>query len=157
MDQVQSFSDMRMRFEAKRRSIRSILTMAFNHASKKLSIHEEDIRETDNASKLKQEGELVLAYQYLIKPDDTALTIPDYPDFGQTTTIALEPGMTASEQGQLYLKRYRKAISRREAALRFLENEKDEVAYLNSLIQAADAASEVEDLIKLKKYFNYFI
>lgn len=146
MDQVQYFSDMRMRFEARRRSIRSILTMAFNHASKKLSIHEEDIRDTDNAGKLKQEGELVLAYQYLIKPEDTSLTIPDYPDFGRSTTIVLEPGMTASEQGQLYLKRYRKAISRRESALRFLEAEKDEVAYLDSLLHAVDAASEIEDL-----------
>ena len=146
MDQVQHFQDIRTRFESKRRTIRAILTSAFNHASKKLSIHEQDLRETNNAEKLKLEGELVLAYQYLIKPDDTELTIPDYPDFGQSTTLSLEPGMTPSEQGQLYLKRYRKEISRRESALRFIETEKDEVSYLNSLLQAVDAATETDDL-----------
>ena len=146
MDQVQHFTDQRAAFESKRRTIRAILTSAYNHASKKLSIHEQDLRETSNAEKLKLEGELVLAYQYLIKPDDTTLTIPDYPDFGKTTTIALEAGMTASEQGQLYLKRYRKEISRRESAQRFIETEKDEVAYLGSLLQAVDAASEPDDL-----------
>lgn len=146
MDTVQHFSDQRAGFEAKRRSMRAILNNAFNHASKKLSIHETDLRETSNAEKLKLEGELVLAYQYLIKPDDTELTIPDYPDFGQSTTLSLEPGMTPSEQGQLYLKRYRKEISRRESAQRFIETEKDEVAYLDSLLKAVDAASEPDDL-----------
>ena len=146
MDIVQHFSDQRANFEAKRRSIRAILNNAFNHASKKLSIHEADLRETENAEKLKLEGELVLAYQYLIRPDDTVLTIPDYPDFGQSTTLSLEPGMTPSEQGQLYLKRYRKEISRRESALRFIETEKDEVSYLDSLLKAVDAASEPDDL-----------
>lgn len=146
IDQVQNFTDLRMQFEAKRRNLRSILTMAFNHASKKLSIHEDDLKETENAGTIKLQGELVLAYQYLIKPEDTALTIPDYPDFGQTTTIPLEPGMTPSEQGQLYLKRYRKETSRRESALRFIASEKEEVDYLYSLLQAVDAASEPDDL-----------
>ena len=146
MDQVQIFSELRARFESKRRNIRYILTAAFNHASKKLSIHEEDLRETSDAEKKKTQGELVLAYQYLIKPEDTYLTIPDYPDFGQTTTIPLEPNMTPSEQGQLYLKRYRKEISRRESAQRFIESEKDEVDYLESLLHELDAATEPEDL-----------
>ena len=146
MDQVEIYKDLRMRFEGRRRNLRSILTAACNHASKKLSIHEEDIRDTENAEELKTKGELVLAYQYLVKPEDSFMTIPDYPDFGQETTIALEPGMTPSEQGQLYLKRYRKAMSRRESALRFLESEKDEVSYLNSLLQAVDAATEPDDL-----------
>ena len=74
------------------------------------------------------------------------LTIPDYPDFGLSVEIPLEPGMTPSEQGQLYLKRYRKAISRRESALRFIEEEQGEVDYLHSLLQAIDAATETDDL-----------
>lgn len=146
MDHVYGFQDAKKQFENRRRRIRAIISTALAHASKKLDIHEEDIRSTSNAESWKTQGELVLAYQYLIQPDDTLLTIPDYPDFGQTTTIPLEAGLTASNQGQLYLKRYRKAISRRESALRFITEEKEEVAYLQSLVLAVDAASENEDL-----------
>lgn len=146
MDRVYGFQEARKRFENRRRRIRGIITAALSHASKKLDIHEDDIRATADAEELKKQGELILAYQYLIKPDDKVLSIPDYPDFGQTTSIELMSGMTASAQGQLYLKRYRKAVGRRESAMRFLSEEKEEVAYLQSLIQATDAASENEDL-----------
>lgn len=150
MDRVYGFQEAKKVFENRRRRIRGMVTTALAHASKKLEIHEEDIRSASNAESLKTQGELILAYQYLIQPDDTELVIPDYPDFGQSTKIMLEPGMTASSQGQLYLKRYHKATSRRESAMRFLAEEKDEVQYLQSLIQAIDAASEEDDLAALE-------
>lgn len=150
MDRVYGFQEAKKVFENRRRRIRGMVTTALAHASKKLEIHEEDIRSASNAESLKTQGELILAYQYLIQPDDTELVIPDYPDFGQSTKIRLEPGMTASSQGQLYLKRYHKATSRRESAMRFLAEEKDEVQYLQSLIQAIDAASEEDDLAALE-------
>ena len=146
MDIVSVFRERRIRFESKRRSIRTIISNAHAHSSKKLSIHESDIQAAQDAEKLKTEGELLLAYQYLIKPGDDQLVISDYPDFGQTTVIPLEAGSTANQQGQNYLKRYRKAVSRREAANRFIEEEKAEVSYLTSLLQAVDAATETEDL-----------
>ncbi|MBO4928653.1 MAG: NFACT family protein [Clostridiales bacterium] len=146
MDIVHAFKDRQLRFETKRKQIRTLLSNAYNHAARKLSIHEEDIRATADAEAMKSQGELILAYQYLIQPEDKVLSIPDYPDFGHTTEIALDPTMTPTEQGQIYLKRYRKALSRREAATRFLEEERSEVAYLQSLIQAIDAANEPEDL-----------
>ncbi len=154
MDKVYGFQETKKRFENRRRRIRGIISTALTHASKKLDIHEEDIRSSSHAETWKTNGELILAYQYLIKPEDDEITIPDYPDFGQSTTIQLEPGMTPSAQGQLYLKRYRKALSRREAAVRFISEEKDEVQYLQSLIQAVDASSEEEDLDALDFEIN---
>ncbi|MBO4474678.1 MAG: NFACT family protein [Clostridiales bacterium] len=146
MDIVSLFREKRLRFEARRRRIRTLLTNAHTHASRKLSIHEEDVRCAANSGKLKEQGELLMAYQYLIHPGDEELTITDYPDFGQTTVIPLEPGFTPTQQGQNYLKNYRKAIGRKEAAERFIVEEKAEVSYLTSLLQAVDAATEPEDL-----------
>lgn len=150
MDEVYSFQERQKLFENRRRRLLSIANTALTHASKKLAIHEDDIRSSSNAEDYKSRGELLLAYQYLLKPDDTVLTIPDYPDFGETTTIELEAGMTASSQGQLYLKRYRKALSRREAAAHFVTEEKEEVNYLQSLVQTIQTATETEDLDALE-------
>lgn len=154
MDEVYSFQERQKLFENRRRRLLSIANTALTHASKKLAIHEDDIRSSSNAEDYKSRGELLLAYQYLLKPDDTVLTIPDYPDFGETTTIKLEAGMTASSQGQLYLKRYRKALSRREAAARFVTEEKEEVNYLQSLVQTIQTATETEDLDALEYEIN---
>jgi len=146
LDTVSGFHEEQLRFENRRRQLRTIISNALTHVSKKLSIHETDMADSSNADKLKEQGELLLAYQYLDAQGQTALTIPDYPDFGQTTVIPIEPGMTAAEQGKLYLKQYRKATSRYEAAQRFVAEETEEVNYLQSLILALDAASEDEDL-----------
>ena len=154
MDIVSLFREKRLRFESRRRRIRTLITNAHTHASRKLSIHEEDVREASKSEKLKEQGELLMAYQYLIRPNDESLTIPDYPDFGQTTVIPLEPGYTPTQQGQNYLKRYRKAIGRKEAAERFIVDEKAEVAYLTSLLQAVDSATEPEDLEALDYEIN---
>ena len=146
MDIVAGFREQRLIFESRRRRLRALISSAHTHASKKLSIHEEDIRSAQDAEKLKSQGELLMAYQYLIHPGDQELVISDYPDFGSSTVIPLEPGFTPTQQGQSYLKRYRKAVSRKEAASRFILEEEAEVSYLTSLLQAVDSASEPEDL-----------
>jgi len=146
MDEVWCYYDRQQIFEQQRHRLRSIVQYALSHESKKLAIHEADLNETENVEKLKEQGELVLSYQYLIKQGDTILNIPDYPDFGITTQIPLDPDKSASEQGQVLLRRYRKLTSRREAALRFMDQEKTNIDYFHSLIQEIDAASEDDDL-----------
>ncbi|MBR2750203.1 MAG: NFACT family protein [Clostridiales bacterium] len=146
LDEVWGYYDRQQHFEDRRRQLRSIVQYALSHESKKLSIHEDDLNETKDAEKLKEQGELILAYQYLVHPGDLEINIPDYPDFGQNTVISLDPNKSASDQGQNLLRRYRKAISRRDAAKRFIEQESGNISYFQSLIQAIDAASEEEDL-----------
>ncbi len=146
LDTVWHYHETQQLFENKRRQLRSLVQYALTHESKKLAIHEADLNETKNADELKQQGELILAYQYLIKPNDEELSIPDYPDFGQTTVIPLDPNKSASDQGQALLRRYRKSLNRHETAMRFIEQEKADIDYLQSLIQAIDSSSENEDL-----------
>lgn len=146
LDEVWGYYEKQQHFEDQRRQLRAIVQFALSHESKKLSIHEDDLNETKDAEKLKEQGELVLAYQYLVKPGMVQLDIPDYPDFGETTSIPLDPNKSASEQGQSLLKRYRKSISRRDSAKSFIEIETANINYFQSLIQAIDAASEEEDL-----------
>ncbi|MBP5493108.1 MAG: NFACT family protein [Clostridiales bacterium] len=150
IDHVTGYHERRERFESKRKSLSTIVSSAFGHVSKKLSIHEDDLHSTSDAEKRKEEGELLLAYQYMIKPEDKEVKIPDYPDFGQSITIALREDMTPSEQGQSNLKYYRKAMSRRETAERFISEEKAELMYLQSLLSEIDAASEPDDLAAIE-------
>ncbi|HPE38554.1 MAG TPA: NFACT RNA binding domain-containing protein [Bacillota bacterium] len=150
MEQVTSACDAITAFENRRRRLVSIIDTSLLHATKKCQIHEDDLIQTDNLEELKTKGELILSYQYLIQEHDDAITIPDYPNIGESLTIALNPNIAPSVQGQSYFKKYRKGKAKRASALSFIEEERDAVLYLKSIRQAIDAATNMEDLFAIE-------
>ncbi|PJF24842.1 MAG: hypothetical protein CUN53_15795 [Phototrophicales bacterium] len=89
---------------------------------------------TDDSQRerLRQSGELILAYQYAIQPGQTELRAqydPDQPEL----TIALDSNMTPLENAQRYFERYNKAKRALEDVPGLIAQTEQDLAFLEQL------------------------
>ncbi|MBI5666609.1 MAG: NFACT family protein [Chloroflexi bacterium] len=123
-------------------------------ASLEKSLTDEAERET-----LRQSGELILAYQYSIKPGQTELKAqydPEQPEL----TITLDPTLTPLENAQRYFERYDKAKRALEDVPRLVDETRRELAFLNQLDTDLELAAnwpeidEVQQALQTRGYWR---
>lgn len=106
---------------------------------KKLS---QTLRDADEAASYQKQGELLTAHMHAVKKGDSSIEVVDYYDEnGQTIVIELNPQKSASENAQLFFKKYQKAKTARLEVVLQVEKTNEELAYLDSLLQQMDSAS----------------
>ncbi|MBV6457604.1 MAG: putative protein YloA [Fimbriimonadaceae bacterium] len=99
------------------------------------------------ATALQQRGELILAYAYQIKGQDTELDVIGYD--GEPLTIALKPDLTPVENAERYFTKAKKAKAGQESNRITLERLEGDLAALDSVmfqIESTDSEQEIDDL-----------
>jgi len=94
-------------YAAVRRRVEKLIEKACSsveHALEQVRRQEVDQEEVE---RLRQAGELILAYQHRIGPGDESVTVPGYD--GEPMTIDLDAALTPVENAQATFRRYRKA------------------------------------------------
>ncbi len=123
-------------------------------ASLQRSLTDESEREN-----LRQSGELLLAYQYSLTPEQTELRAQYDPDAPELV-IKLDPDLTPLENAQRYFYRYEKAKRALDGVPRLLEETETELAYLAQLASDVDLAAnwpdidEVQQALQVKGYWQ---
>lgn len=121
------------------KSVQSALSKALLK-KKKLS---EDLLNAENSDRFRLFGELLTANIHMVKPGAKRVTVTNYYD-GSLIDIPLDEKISASANAQRYFKKYSKArtaIHEKQAQLE--DNERD-IQYLESVIQAIEAADSVQ-------------
>jgi predicted ribosome quality control (RQC) complex YloA/Tae2 family protein len=98
----------------------------------------------EDAEAAMQRGQLILAYQYRLTPRAGLLEIPEL-----ETSIALEPGLSPSENAEKAFRRYRKlrdARSRIPALLQSAGTEVDRLEDLATFARLAESEGDLRDL-----------
>ncbi len=117
--------------------------------------------QTDEAERevLKQSGELILAYQYTFKPNQTELKAqydPDQPEL----IVKLDPTLTPLENAQQYFARYDKAKRALEDVPGLIEDTRNDLAFLTQLDTDLEFAmswpeiDEVQQVLQAKGYWQ---
>ena len=102
----------------------------------------EDLLNAENSDKYRLYGELLTANIHAVRPGSRNVTVTNYYD-GNLIDIPLDEKIGASANAQRYFKKYSKARTAiREKQAQLEENETD-IAYLESVLQALDAADTV--------------
>ena len=116
---------------------------------KKLEKLAETIEEAKDADKYRVLGELITTYMHQIKKgDEFAEVVNYYDEAGGVVKIQLDPQLSPSENAQRYFKRYNKSKNSLSMATGQMESARDEVRYLESLLQQLDSASlaDIEEI-----------
>ncbi len=109
------------------------------------------LRDDKERQRLKQSGELILAYQYALVLGQRELRA-QYDPAGPELLVTLDPGRTPLENAQAYFRRYEKAKSAAQelpALIRETELELDFVDQLESDLGAAASWPEIDDVIQI--------
>ena len=136
----------------KKQSLEKAISNQLDHARKKLQIHEADVQESENREQYRLFGELILANMSREIPEMTELSAINYYDENQPVlAIPLQAGLSLARNAQRYFKLYAKAKTRFENSSRFAADDRQDVAWLESLSNALAMATEPDDLAAIRE------
>jgi predicted ribosome quality control (RQC) complex YloA/Tae2 family protein len=119
-------------YEAAREPIRQQLENAREKVARKLASLHRSLVDDSEFERLRKSGELLLAYQYTIKPGQTLLEA-QYEVDGEPLQIELDPALTPLENAQSYFARYDKAKRGRRQLPQHIEETQHELEFLDQL------------------------
>ena len=102
----------------------------------------EDLLNAENSDKYRLYGELLTANIHAVRPGSRKATVTNYYD-GSLIDIPLDEKIGASANAQRYFKKYSKARTAIHEKQAQLEENEGDIAYLESVLQALDAADTV--------------
>ncbi|SDY74614.1 Predicted component of the ribosome quality control (RQC) complex, YloA/Tae2 family, contains fibronectin-binding (FbpA) and DUF814 domains [Evansella caseinilytica] len=139
----------RDRVKQQANDLEKFLKNEYNKNNKKVKKLEKTLTDADKANKFQRHGELLTAHLHLVKSGDKAVAVTDYYDpEQQQITIPLDPFKSPSENAQAYFRRYQKLKNSVAVVQGQLEKTKEEIGYLEQLIQQVEAASpkDIEEI-----------
>lgn len=123
-----------------------------DRCEKKIAIHKEILEKSKNRSKYKIYGDLLTANLYRIEPNTSEVTVSNfYSDPPSEITVSLSAELTPSQNAQRYYKLYNKAKAAENHSLEQLENAESELAYLETVLDAASRASSYNDISEIRE------
>lgn len=137
------------RIRAKSADLRKHVTIILERDRKKLDLQEKQIKDTQKRDKFRIYGELINTYGYQLEADDTKLTCINYYD-NEEITIPIDNTLTPSENSNHYFNKYNKSKRTAEALAVQMAEVREEIAYLDSIMNALEIARKEEDLIYIK-------
>lgn len=109
------------------------------------------LRDEGERQRLKQSGELILAYQYALAAGQSEL-LAQYDPEGPELLVALDPDRTPLENARAYFRRYEKAKSAAQALPALIGETQLELDFIDQLASDLRAAAnwpEIDDVIQM--------
>jgi predicted ribosome quality control (RQC) complex YloA/Tae2 family protein len=132
-------------YTAGKQPIREAIAEARAKLSARLASLRASLTDDVQRERLRQSGELILAYQYAIQPGQTELRAQyevDQPEL----TIALDPTLTPLENAQRYFERYNKAKRALEDVPQLIAQTEQDLAFLDQLDTDLTLASSYPEI-----------
>ncbi len=137
------------RIRQKSVDLRKVVSNALERNVRKLDQQMQQMKDTEKRDKYRVYGELLNVYGYSVLPKAKSVVVNDY-NTGEDITIPLDPTMTASQNSKKFFDRYTKLKRTAEALEEQLEDTRQSVAYLESVMNALDIAREEDDLVQIR-------
>ncbi len=146
-EQRDSIDRMRVKSHDLRKQIGNILA----RLRKKLKIQAREVENNKNKDNLKLFADLINANLYRIKPGETEVELGNFYDKNQgLVRIKLDATKTAAENAQNFYRQYKKSKVAVEKLTEEMDKATQEIAYLESVLDAVERAEAERDLIEIK-------
>lgn len=137
------------RIRQKSVDLRKITQTALERNTKKYDLQLKQLRDTEKKDQYKVYGELINTYGYNLESGCKSFEALNYYT-DQTITIPLDSTLTPSENAKKYFDKYNKLKRTEEALATLLQETKDEIAHLESILTSLDIALQEADLVQIK-------
>lgn len=148
LDYYYSIYDNAERKKTHTKNINQLLKRLQTKTENRIADNLQKISESQTCEQIKQKGELILSYIYMIKRGDAELNCFDY--FNNINTkILLDTQLNPSQNAQLYYKKYAKLKRAKEFALEQLDRLYKQQEYLNNVevsISNCETKQEFEEI-----------
>ena len=158
--QYESFSELldsfyyeKDRFERTRQrsqSLLKLLTNASSRAARKLQSRQAELEACADRDTLRIYAELILANQYRLEKGSLFYDLENFYDNNNSVRIPADPALSPSANAQKYFKEYRKAKTAESMLGELIEQSEQELAYLESVIDAVNRADGYTELAEIR-------
>ncbi len=152
LDGFYSQRDLQLRMAQKGQDLLRVLTSASQRAQRKLDHRQQELQRSLDRQRYQQLGDLIQANLYQIQKGDAQATVTDYFDPEQKpVTIPLNPALSPAQNAQKYYKEYRKAKTARELLGGLIQQNQEEIVYLDSIFDELARATRESDLNAIRE------
>lgn len=131
----------------KKHDLYKVIKPHLNRLNKKLAIHLDTIKKSENFDIYRIYGDLINSNLYDIKPGSKSFTTINYYDENMPEIkITMDENRSPSENSQRYFKKYNKLKTAHAMSLQQKELISDEIYYLESIISNLELCTTVEDI-----------
>lgn len=138
------------RIRQKSVDLRRVVTTALERNRKKYDLQLKQLNDTKKKDTYKIYGELLHTYGYDLTLGAKKLDCINYYDNTQIS-IPLDETKNAMENAQSYFDKYNKLKRTQEAVVSLIEETKQEIEHLESVLSSLDFAHDEDDLIQIKE------
>ncbi len=133
-------------------ALKKTLEIRLKRAKNKMAMYEESLRNEPQMEMNRMYGELITANLYAIRRGQSTLHTVDYTtDPPAKIFIPLDPLVSPAENAQKYFKKYKKAKTARDFALKKMEEEREEIRYLEGQLDNLGKCSTLQELGEIRE------
>ncbi|MGQ0548061.1 MAG: Rqc2 family fibronectin-binding protein [Armatimonadota bacterium] len=137
------------RLEAARQALNATVRGAARRVKRAQDAVADDMRAAEDAGRLREQGELILAYLNQVAPGAQTVDVPGFD--GTPVSIPLDPSRSAVENAQAYFRRYARATAARRRLPRRQSELEAERAFLENVATAIAQADDADDLWEVEQ------
>ena len=134
------------RLKQKKSALMKVINTNLERCVKKLSMHQEKLREVSGREKLRLYGELIIANIYSIPSGAAEVSLQNYhsPDC-EYIRIALDRDLSPQQNAQKYFREYARSKSIFESTTRQMNDNLAEIEYLENVLHAVESCSAIRE------------
>ncbi|MEY8444670.1 fibronectin-binding protein EfbA [Enterococcus ratti] len=115
----------------------------------KLKKREQTLKDSENAENYRRDGELLTTFMTQVPKGANAVTLPNYYEENQPIKIKLNPALSPNQNAQKYFQRYQKLKNAVKLVGTQIEEAKNEIRYLESVLSQLEIAGPMDiEIIK---------
>lgn len=148
LDLYYSARDKAERLKQKKSDLFKVLKNGIDRCNKKITIHQEKLREVSDREKLRLYGELILSNIHVIPKNAKTIPLLNYysENCDEFIEISLNENLSPQENAQRYFKQYSKAKSAfSSTSIQYKETLK-ELSYLESVLHLLDNCDSIQEI-----------
>lgn len=138
------------RMRQKSADLRKIVQSALERNQRKLQLQTKQMQDTQKMDKYRIYGELIHTYGYSIEPGAKSFEAVNYYT-NEMVTVPLDPQLTPAENAKKYFDRYGKLKRTKEALTTLLQETKEEIEHLDTILMSMDFAMTEADLSQIRQ------
>ncbi len=139
------------RIRQKSVDLRKIVSTLLERNTKKYSILQKQLKDSEKKDKFKLYGELINVYGYNLADNAKFLEAPNYYDDNKIIKIPLDPTISAADNAKKYFDKYGKLKRTSEASVELINETKAVIDHLESIQNSLDIALTADDLVQIKE------
>lgn len=152
LDAFYSTKDNLDRLKQKKGDLTRVLTNALDRCNKKLFIQEEKLREVANREKLQLYGELITANIYCLETGIKSAHLLNYYSAEECyVDIPMDVNLSSQQNAQRYYKKFAKAKSTFSYTTVQLQETKNELVYLESVLLNLESAITIQEIEEIRE------